>query len=56
MELKWLKDFVALNEHGSFSKAAEARFVTQPAFSRRIRSLENWLGWHWWTGKSTPPP
>lgn len=44
MELKWLKDFVALNEHGSFSKAAGARFVTQPAFSRRIRSLENWLG------------
>ena len=44
MELKWLKDFVALSEHGSFSKAAEARFVTQPAFSRRIRSLENWLG------------
>ncbi|ANG64657.1 hypothetical protein A8C75_20705 [Marinobacterium aestuarii] len=44
MELKWLKDFVALAENGSFSKAAEARFVTQPAFSRRIRSLENWLG------------
>ncbi|MFD1008477.1 LysR family transcriptional regulator [Oceanisphaera ostreae] len=44
MELKWLTDFVALSEHGSFSKAAEARFVTQPAFSRRIRSLENWLG------------
>ncbi|WP_432470329.1 LysR family transcriptional regulator [Amphritea sp. HPY] len=44
MELKWLKDFVALVEQGSFSKAAEARFVTQPAFSRRIRSLENWLG------------
>lgn len=44
MELKWLKDFIALHESGSFSKAAEARFVTQPAFSRRIRSLENWLG------------
>lgn len=44
MELKWLKDYIALVEHGSFSKAAEARFVTQPAFSRRIRSLENWLG------------
>ncbi len=44
MELKWLKDFIALVEHGSFSKASEARFVTQPAFSRRIRSLENWLG------------
>ncbi|MCV6612100.1 MAG: LysR substrate-binding domain-containing protein [Amphritea sp.] len=44
MELKWLKDFIALAEQGSFSKAADARFVTQPAFSRRIRSLENWLG------------
>lgn len=44
MELKWLKDFVALGEYGSFSKAAEKRYVTQPAFSRRIRALENWLG------------
>ncbi|WP_315980356.1 LysR family transcriptional regulator [Aliamphritea spongicola] len=47
MELKWLIDFTALVEHGSFSKAAESRFVTQPAFSRRIRSLENWLGSVW---------
>lgn len=44
MELKWLNDFVALAEHGSFSKAAEARYVTQPAFSRRIRALEAWIG------------
>lgn len=44
MELKWLEDFVALAENGSFSKAAKARYVTQPAFSRRIRALENWLG------------
>ncbi|MFA5490648.1 MAG: LysR family transcriptional regulator, partial [Candidimonas sp.] len=44
MELKWLKDFEALAEHRSFSKAAKARHVTQPAFSRRIRSLEDWLG------------
>ena len=44
MELKWLDDYIALIELGSFSKAAEARFVTQPAFSRRIRSLEDWLG------------
>jgi DNA-binding transcriptional LysR family regulator len=43
MELKWLKDFIALADHKSFSKAAESRFVTQPAFSRRIRALENWL-------------
>ncbi len=44
MDLKWLEDYLALVKHGSFSKAADARFVTQPAFSRRIRSLENWLG------------
>lgn len=44
MELKWLEDFICLAETGSFSKAAEVRFVTQSAFSRRIKALENWLG------------
>ncbi|MCP3870714.1 MAG: LysR family transcriptional regulator [Gammaproteobacteria bacterium] len=44
MELKWLEDFLALANNKNFSKAAKTRFVTQPAFSRRIRSLENWLG------------
>lgn len=44
MELIWLEDFAALAEHGNFSRAAEARHVTQPAFSRRIRALENWMG------------
>lgn len=44
MDTKWLEDFVALVEHGSFTRAAESRYVTQSAFSRRIRALENWLG------------
>lgn len=44
MELVWLEDFIALAEHGSFVRAAEARHITQPAFSRRIRSLEQWMG------------
>ncbi len=44
MESKWLEDFVSLAETRSFSRAAVARHVTQPAFSRRIRSLETWLG------------
>ncbi|MCX8098232.1 MAG: LysR substrate-binding domain-containing protein [Casimicrobiaceae bacterium] len=44
MELKWVEDFLQLAETGSFSRAAELRFVTQPAFSRRIRALEQWLG------------
>lgn len=44
LETKWLEDFVALANTRSFSQAAERRFVTQPAFSRRIRSLEATLG------------
>jgi len=44
LELVWLEDLSALAEYGSFVRAAEARHVTQPAFSRRVRSLENWMG------------
>lgn len=44
LESKWLEDFVALAATRSFSQAASKRFVTQPAFSRRIRSLEAALG------------
>lgn len=44
MELKWLEDFLSLCETGNFSRSAELRHITQPAFSRRIRSLEAWLG------------
>jgi DNA-binding transcriptional LysR family regulator len=44
MELKWLEDFVSLAETRSFSRSAELRHITQPAFSRRIQALESWLG------------
>jgi len=44
MDLTWLEDFLALAEHRHFTRAAEARNVTQPAFSRRIQALENWVG------------
>ncbi|ONG52328.1 hypothetical protein BKE38_14795 [Pseudoroseomonas deserti] len=44
MELTWLEDFLALAEHRNFSRAAAARHVTQPAFSRRIQALEAWIG------------
>jgi DNA-binding transcriptional LysR family regulator len=44
MELDWLEDFLALSVTLNFSRAAEARNVTQSAFSRRIRNLEIWVG------------
>jgi DNA-binding transcriptional LysR family regulator len=44
MNLVWLEDFLALASSGNFSRAAEARHTSQPAFSRRIRGLEEWLG------------
>ncbi|MDP1619257.1 LysR family transcriptional regulator [Phenylobacterium sp.] len=44
MDLVWLEDFLALAEHRNFSRAAEVRNISQPAFSRRVRMLEDWLG------------
>ncbi|WP_028310287.1 LysR substrate-binding domain-containing protein [Derxia gummosa] len=44
METRWLEDFVSLAETRSFSRSAELRHVTQPAFSRRIQALEAWAG------------
>jgi len=44
MNLSWLEDFLALAASGNFSRAAQDRHMTQPAFSRRIRALEDWLG------------
>src|SRR5688500_13569465 len=40
----WLEDFLTLAASGNFTRAAEERHMTQPAFSRRIRALEDWLG------------
>jgi len=44
MNLRWLKDFAAVAELGSFSRAADARAITQPAMSRHIKGLEDQLG------------
>jgi DNA-binding transcriptional LysR family regulator len=44
MNLSWLEDFLVLAASGNFSRAADERHMTQPAFSRRIRALEEWLG------------
>jgi LysR family transcriptional regulator, hypochlorite-specific transcription factor HypT len=44
LDMEWLEDFLALADTGNFSRAAESRAIAQPAFSRHIRSLEEWVG------------
>ncbi len=44
MQLKWLEDLAALAKTRNFSRAAELRSVTHPAFGRRIKALEAWAG------------
>lgn len=44
MTLVQLRHLVALAQTGSFSKAAQAQFLTQPALSRSIQALEDELG------------
>ncbi len=44
MDIKLLEDFVCLAAQESFTAAARERNVTQSALSRRVQSLERWLG------------
>ena len=44
MDTRLLEDVLLLLEERNFSAAAARRNMTQPAFSRRIRVLEQWIG------------
>jgi len=44
MDLRQLRYFIALLEHRSFVRAADAMGITQPAFSRSIQGLEQEFG------------
>lgn len=44
MDLRWFEDVLVLLEEQNMTRAAERRNITQPAFSRRIRSFEEWTG------------
>ncbi|MBO3672988.1 LysR substrate-binding domain-containing protein [Acinetobacter soli] len=45
LEIRWIEDLLTLEQERSFSKAAERRFVSQSAFTRRIQQLEQALGY-----------
>ena len=44
MRLEWLEDILAVAQTGSFVEAAERRHLTQSAFSRRIKTIEDHVG------------
>lgn len=44
MDIRWLQDFLIVAETGNFTRAAQLSKVSQAAFSRRIKTLEWWLG------------
>jgi len=44
LDLNWLGDFECLARTLNFTRAANERNITQSAFSRRIKALENWVG------------
>lgn len=44
MDLRQLESFVAIAKHGSFTRAAEELYLTQPTLTGHIQSIENELG------------
>ena len=44
MRLEWIDDILAVLESGSLARAAEKRSLTQSAFTRRVRLIEDSIG------------
>jgi DNA-binding transcriptional LysR family regulator len=44
LDFDWFTDLAHLNQTRNFSQAAQRSHISQPAFSRRIKALESWVG------------
>jgi len=44
MQLEWIDDILAVLDGGSLAHAAEKRHLSQSAFTRRVRAIENNIG------------
>ena len=44
MDISVFNDLERLSQTGNFTEAAKQGNISQPAFSRRIKALENWVG------------
>lgn len=44
IDFEWYRSFVSIYKHGSVSKAAESRYLTQPAMSQHLSALESEVG------------
>lgn len=44
MRYEWIEDILSLIKAGSLTRAAEQCYLSQPALSRRIRAIEEYLG------------
>jgi DNA-binding transcriptional LysR family regulator len=44
MRLEWIDDILAVLDGGSLAQAAEKRMLTQSAFTRRVRTIEDSIG------------
>ncbi|MFN3847397.1 MAG: LysR family transcriptional regulator, partial [Paracoccaceae bacterium] len=44
MRLEWIEDILSVLDAGSLAGAAERRYLTQSAFTRRVRSIEAAVG------------
>lgn len=53
MDIRHLRQILAIRDHGSFARAAEALHVAQPALSKSVAKIERELGVTIFTRTST---